>query len=228
MLSTLPHLFTPLVKSMKCARLRSRLVGSGLLLGLAATTVVLVPTATIAVDPAAVDLAQTPNRPTLRLGSSGNIVSELQGMLTLLGYFEDPIDGRYQVTTETAVKAFQVDAGLTDDGIVGPATWAKLLPNPSTEFTPPAVPETPSTNGDTSPAEEEESAPVALPILRQGMVGPAVARVQENLQIRGFYEGAIDGIFGPGTEAAVMDFQANAQLAADGIVGPATWQALFQ
>ena len=222
-------LFTPLVKSMNCARFPSRLVGSGLLLGLAATTVVMMPTATRAIAPAAVELAQVPSRPTLRLGSSGNTVSELQGMLALLGYFEAPIDGRYELTTEAAVQAFQVDAGLTDDGIVGPATWAKLLPNPSTEFTPPAVPETPPTEGGTpTEAAAEENAPVALPILRQGMVGPAVARVQENLQRRGFYEGAIDGIFGPGTEAAVMGFQANAQLAADGIVGPATWQALFQ
>lgn len=221
-------LFTPLVKSMNCARLRPRLVSSGLLLGLAATTVVMMPTATIAIAPATVELAQTSSsRPTLRLGSSGNTVTELQGMLTLLGYFEAPIDGRYELTTEAAVKAFQVDAGLTDDGIVGPATWAKLLPNPSTEFTPPAVPATPPAASD-PPSETEDNAPVALPILREGMVGPAVARVQENLQMRGFYEGAIDGIFGPGTEAAVMNFQSSAQLAEDGIVGPATWQALFQ
>jgi N-acetylmuramoyl-L-alanine amidase len=212
---------------MNCASLRSRLVSSGLLLGLTATTVVMLPTATAAIAPAAIELAQTSARPTLRLGSSGNTVSELQAMLTLLGYFEAPVDGRYELMTEAAVKAFQVDVGLTDDGIVGPATWAKLLPNPSTEFTPPAVPETPPAEGSTPP-EEEENAPIALPVLRQGMVGPAVARVQENLQIRGFYDGAIDGIFGPDTEAAVMEFQASAQLAADGVVGPATWQALFQ
>ena len=227
MLLTLSPVFISLIKSMNCNCLRSRVVSSGLLLGLAATTVVMAPTATLAIEPSAVEVAQTSSRPTLRLGSSGNTVSELQGMLTLLGYFEDPVDGSYQLTTEAAVKAFQTDAGLVDDGIVGPATWEKLLPNPSTEFTPPAVPETPPAD-DSTPPEEEENAPIALPILRQGMVGPAVARVQENLQVRGFYDGAIDGIFGPGTEAAVMEFQTSAQLAADGVVGPATWQALFQ
>ncbi|MEM1281745.1 MAG: peptidoglycan-binding domain-containing protein [Cyanobacteria bacterium P01_H01_bin.152] len=35
-------------------------------------------------------------------------------------------------------------------------------------------------------------------------------------------------MFGPGTEAAVMEFQESIQLATDGIVGPATWQALLQ
>ncbi len=212
---------------MNCACLRSRLVGSGLLLGLATATVVVMPTtlAAIAANPTA--LAQASIRPTLRLGSTGNAVSELQAMLVLLGYLEDPVSGLYQLPTEAAVKAFQTDAGLTDDGIVGPATWEKLLPNPSTELTPPAVPETPTDGSETKP-EDEADAPIALPILRQGMVGPAVARVQETLRDRGFYDGAIDGIFGPATEDAVMEFQTSTQLAADGVVGPATWQALLQ
>ncbi|NEQ45263.1 MAG: peptidoglycan-binding protein [Leptolyngbya sp. SIOISBB] len=187
----------------------------------------MMPTTVAAIAPDTVELAQASTRPTLRLGSTGNAVSELQGMLVLLGYLDDPVNGRYQLTTEAAVKAFQMDAGLTDDGIVGPATWEKLLPNPSTEFTPPAVPETPADGTETKP-EDEADTPVALPILRQGMVGPAVARVQESLRDRGFYDGAIDGIFGPATEAAVMEFQISTQLADDGVVGPATWQALFQ
>lgn len=212
---------------MNCACLRSRLVGPGLLLGLAAATAVMLPTTVAAIAPDPVTLAQAATRPTLRLGSTGNAVSELQGMLVLLGYFDDPVSGQYQLTTEAAVKAFQTDAGLTDDGIVGPATWEKLLPNPSTEFTPPAVPET-STGGTEPQPEAEADAPIALPVLRQGMVGPAVARVQETLRDRGLYEGVIDGIFGPATEAAVMEFQTSAQLADDGVVGPATWQALLQ
>lgn len=200
-------------------------------LGVAAATLTLVPTVTLAaIAPvAAVDLAQASTRPTLRLGSTGNAVSEIQAMLILLGYLENPVDGRYQEPTEAAVKDFQADVGLTDDGIVGPATWEKLLPNPSTEFTPPAVPETPVADEAVTPAEEAEAdAPIELPILRQGITGPAVARVQETLRVRGFYDGEIDGIFGPGTEAAVKDFQASVQLAADGVVGPATWGALLQ
>ena len=202
-------------------------MGSGLLLGWSTAAVMMMPTAAAAIAPMAVEVAQASTRPTLRLGSTGNAVSELQAMLILLGYLEAPVDGLYQPTTEAAVKAFQADVGLTDDGIAGPDTWAKLLPNPSTELPPPAVPETLPADEDSTP-EDETDALIALPILRPGMVGPAVARVQETLQDRGFYTGAIDGIFGPATATAVMDFQASVRLAADGIVGPATWQALLQ
>jgi peptidoglycan hydrolase-like protein with peptidoglycan-binding domain len=147
-------------------------------------------------------------------------------MLVLLGYFSSPVDGQYQASTEAAVKKFQQDVGLNSDGIVGPATWSKLLPTPSTDFNPPEVVATPaSDNGASEPAPDTA---IDLPTLRQGMSGPAVSRIQETLKARGFYTGPIDGAFGPMTETAVMDFQREAGLAADGVVGPATWSALLR
>lgn len=172
-------------------------------------------------------VAQAPTRPTLRLGSTGNAVSEVQAILLLLDYFEGPVDGQFRMDTESAVQAFQADVGLSDDGIVGPATWEKLLPTPSTEFTPPEVPaEVADTTDDTT--EDAADEPVDLPTLRVGMTGPAVSRIQDTLRARGFYQGTVDGIFGPATEAAVQDFQSSVQLSPDGVVGPATWQALLQ
>src|SRR3954470_13112515 len=58
-------------------------------------------------------------------------------------------------------------------------------------------------------------------MLRFGSTGPDVARVQSTLGI------ATDGIFGPQTDAAVRAFQQKAGLSPDGIVGAATWRALF-
>ena len=56
--------------------------------------------------------------------------------------------------------------------------------------------------------------------LKKGSRGPAVAKVQRWLGLKG------DGIFGPGTRRAVRRFQRRHGLAADGVVGPATWPAL--
>ncbi|MEM9002475.1 MAG: peptidoglycan-binding protein [Cyanobacteria bacterium P01_F01_bin.86] len=202
-----------------------------LVLGL---TVAALPLATLIVSdlPRAIaadsEVAQVTNtRPTLRLGSTGNLVEEIQALLTLLGYYKSPVDGNYQDTTETAVRLFQEDVGLTSDGIVGPATWDKLLPPPSTDLTPPEV------VADTTATENDDQAdpkddPVDLPTLRSGMHGPAVASVQETLTTLGLYNGALDGVFGPGTEAAVKAFQRSVDLVDDGIVGPATWGALLR
>jgi putative chitinase len=62
--------------------------------------------------------------------------------------------------------------------------------------------------------------------LQEGMTGGDVTALQTQLQMRGFPPGAIDGAFGPGTEAAVIAFQKSEGLAPDGIVGTATAQAL--
>jgi hypothetical protein len=66
--------------------------------------------------------------PTLRKGSNGSLVQTLQRELMALGYelpkYRD--DGDFGNETLKAVKAFQTDARLVVDGIVGPKTWAAL------------------------------------------------------------------------------------------------------
>ncbi|HEY1607423.1 MAG TPA: peptidoglycan-binding protein [Allosphingosinicella sp.] len=69
-------------------------------------------------------------------------------------------------------------------------------------------------------------APLAgQPVLRLGAKGAAVAALQAALAARGHAVGS-DGNFGPATKAAICAFQAANGLAADGVVGPATWTAL--
>jgi peptidoglycan hydrolase-like protein with peptidoglycan-binding domain len=222
------------------------------------------------------------SRATLKLGSQGRDVSELQATLKLLGFYGGVVDGVYSESTAIAVSRFQSAAGLPTDGIVGPATWNQLFPpsppnivsstissttrptappapNSTTSSRSPApnsaatfpVPQiasgsnrptalnvTPSTSSasnnnlgrsDTS-ASSSDAAPssVELPVLRLGMQGSAVSRLQERLQKAGFFQGVVDGAFGPETQTAVKAAQRQYQLEVDGIVGPATWSTLLR
>lgn len=63
-------------------------------------------------------------------------------------------------------------------------------------------------------------------ILWQGARGPAVSELQAKLKDLGFTPGKVNGIFGPSTTAAVIAFQQDRRLFADGMVGPQTLHAL--
>ncbi len=62
--------------------------------------------------------------------------------------------------------------------------------------------------------------------LRPGSNGNDVTQLQTRLAAAGFPPGKIDGDYGPGTEAAVRNFQHSRKLLADGIAGPRTLAAL--
>ena len=61
-------------------------------------------------------------------GSRGEAVKQIQKALCGAGHHVGVIDGIFGVMTEEAVRNFQNEHGLTVDGIVGPATLAKLIP----------------------------------------------------------------------------------------------------
>ena len=66
----------------------------------------------------------------LKKGSSGQQVKALQRMLYAMGYSlgtKNPVDGNFGAKTDSAVRAYQKDQGLTADGIVGAKTWSSLL-----------------------------------------------------------------------------------------------------
>jgi hypothetical protein len=52
--------------------------------------------------------------------------SVLQVALGALGYDPGPVDGTYGKKSRAAVLAYQADASLTADGLVGPKTWTSL------------------------------------------------------------------------------------------------------
>lgn len=77
-----------------------------------------------------------------------------------------------------------------------------------------------------APPAEQTVAPVApvakksRPVIKQGSKGKNVAYLQSKLGINA------DGLFGPQTRTAVVNFQSSKGLVADGIVGPKTWNAI--
>jgi len=159
----------------------------------------------------------------LRRGSTGTAVEQLQFWLnTLSEFYSDlpalTVDGSFGAGTEAAVRAFQQKFDLTVDGIVGQATWNEVFEQYQ------------SVQSDLSP-----TLPGQYPgsPLRQGDRGSNVQLVQFWLKIaRNVYTAlpdlAVDGIFGAGTRAAVAAFQRYFGLTADGVVGQATWNKLYE
>lgn len=61
---------------------------------------------------------------------------------------------------------------------------------------------------------------------RQGDSGATVTEIQTKLKRWGYYTGAVDGVYGSETKAAVQYFQRKNNLTVDGVAGPATLEAM--
>ncbi len=141
----------------------------------------------------------------VRPGDRGPAVEDIQRRLRALGYDlgRAGIDGIFLGATADAVKSFQRELGLTEDGFVGDETWSALV-------------DATFTLGDRM-----------LYLRVPHFHGNDARLLQQALNTLGFACGAVDGIFGGFTERAVREFQRNAALPADGIVGPETVRALM-
>lgn len=148
--------------------------------------------------------------PVLRVGSTGNDVSDLQARLVELGYYSGMVDGKYSTATQSAVTEFQSRNGLTADGIAGRETQDKL-------YSSSAQPKTVS-------ASTTENAYV---LLKSGASGLEVRKLQGRLAELGYYSGGMDGIYGSTTASAVKAFQRANGLSADGQAGSATQTKLY-
>lgn len=166
----------------------------------------------------------------LREGSSGLDVQTIQKWLTRIrkNYPAIPVitdqEGQFQGSTRAAVARFQSVFNLASDGIVGKATWYKL----SQIYT--AV--TRLAELDSEGVSTGIGTVPPSSVLRQGARGQDVVTLQYLLNVASEYYPGIpspsqDGIFGNATKDAVTAFQQIVQLNPDGIVGPLTWQALY-
>lgn len=143
---------------------------------------------------------------TLKQGMSGDEVLKLQVKLQGAGFYRGSLDGNFGPGTLSAVTKFQADRGLEADGVAGLETMQALQSLGSLS----------SRGGSNSPGGA----------LKQGMSGEDVTMLQAKLQRLGYYRGSLDGNFGPGTSNAVINFQIDRGLEADGIAGLVTLQAL--
>ena len=91
-------------------------------------------------------------------------------------------------------------------------------------LTPTPLPEVPANVMAVTP---DPSAPTPEPVLRTGSRGDDVKTLQSRLHDLGYYTDEIDGQFGAGTKAAVIDFQRANGLEADGMVGSETKNILY-
>jgi len=81
------------------------------------------------------------------------------------------------------------------------------------------------TNATVLPSGQDLAAQGASAVVSQGKAA-SDKDIQQALKNAGFYQGEIDGKFGPKTKKAIEDFQAKNNLKADGKVGPLTWGKL--
>jgi len=140
----------------------------------------------------------------IKYRDTGRGVEDIQLRLQRLGYNlgTHGVDGDFRDETQTAIKAFQEQNNLPVTGEVDVRTWSALV-------------DSTFVFGDRS-----------LYLRRPHFHGQDVMTLQSALVALGFSGGDIDGIFGPHTERAVIEFQQNMGISPDGAAGQQTYEAL--
>ena len=140
---------------------------------------------------------------------------DIQSMLSTRGYDVGKLDGVMGPRTEAAIKQFQKDRGLKVDGKVGPKTRAAM------EASAYSVPMDVKFSSDVSDMSDALSVSGNIKKSKEEKLD-----VQRALLELGYDVGAIDGIIGTKTRAAIRQFQKDQGLKADAIVGENTAAAM--
>ncbi|MGC0364819.1 hypothetical protein ABH922_002803 [Rhodococcus sp. 27YEA15] len=149
------------------------------------------------------------------MGKAGDPRLRNQGYIIFNWWITNPDWRSWRRYTGSNGHTSHMHISFSVDGYDNRGDWSKafagiVVPTP-TPITP-----TPPTAG-----------PNPLPTLQRGSIGPDVAYLQNQLNrmFSSYSTLAVDGDFGPATEAVVRQVQSRSGLAVDGIVGPATWRA---
>ena len=153
----------------------------------------------------------------LDIGAKGKKVETLQRRLIELGWLSGRVTGKYDEATQEAVSAFQRKTkDLWEDGIAGPDTLQALYSSNAAR------------NGSASKSSGSSGSSNSKPdTLEMGSTGSEVRKLQQKLKDLGYLSGSVDGSFGVATQAAVIAFQKNNNLTADGKAGTATQSKLY-
>lgn len=166
----------------------------------------------------------------LKIGSKGLDVQTIQTYLERIRRNYPAIPtitdeaGVFGESTKAAVAKFQSIFNLTSDGIVGKSTWNKL------SYLYASVTKLAELNSEGTSLGIGTVPPSS--VLRLGSSGQDVVTLQYLLNVAAEFNSTIpapvqNGNFGEETQQAVAAFQRAARLEPDGIVGPLTWQALY-
>lgn len=166
----------------------------------------------------------------LKIGSKGLDVQTIQTYLERIRRNYPAIPtitdeaGVFGESTKAAVAKFQSIFNLTSDGIVGKSTWNKL------SYLYASVTKLAELNSEGTSLGIGTVPPSS--VLRLGSSGQDVVTLQYLLNVAAEFNSTIsapvqNGNFGEETQQAVVAFQRAAGLDPDGIVGPLTWQALY-
>ena len=141
----------------------------------------------------------------LKKGMNGNAVKVMQTYLMKLGYLSGVADGAFGTVTENAVKRFQSMNGLYADGEAGLKTLTVLYG-----------------------ASQKQNVKVLGRTLKVGDTGSDVKEVQQYLKNLGYLDSVVDGSYGNATKAAAIIFQSNESLYVDGEIGNASYKIMQQ
>lgn len=124
----------------------------------------------------------------------------------MLQYIVQPGDTLYFIGLKfkTTVNNLMVVNHITDPHMVYPGQMLNI-----------PLPFSPS--GDTS----------SFPTMKKGSTGAFVVLLQSQLAKLGFYQGEMDGIFGPTTEGSLLQFQISRNMQPTGCIGVDTWRQLL-
>jgi peptidoglycan hydrolase-like protein with peptidoglycan-binding domain len=132
----------------------------------------------------------------IRPGERGRHVQVVECLLRAAGTAEGQPRRVYDDITAAAVRTFQRKRGLSATGVVERRTLTALFAHGQ------------------------------RPLLKRGSTGEPVRRLQRSLNVALPRPVAVDGAFGPATEAAVRGYHRRLGRAPHGVVTPSTWRAL--